>query len=208
MVADLILYTNPMSRGRIAHWMIEETGAPYQVEYLDYGTAMKDPGYLALNPLGKVPTLCHGEVVVTECAAVCAYLADVFPEAGLAPPTGERGPYYRWLFFAAGPLEAALTNRALGVEVPEDARGRVGYGDLPAMLDAIEAGLSQGPFIAGQRFSAADVYVGSHLGWGMQFGTIEPRPAFRDYWARVSDRPARARADAANAAHMPETGDA
>lgn len=206
MAGELILYSNPMSRGRIAHWMIEETGAPHRVEYLDYGTTMKDPAYLALNPLGKVPTLQHGDVIVTEGAAICAYLADAFPEADLAPPPGARGPYYRWLFFAAGPLEAAVTNRSLNVDVPDDARGRVGYGDLPVMLDALEAALDPGPFIAGDRFSAADVFVGSHIGWGMQFGTIEARPAFRDYWARISDRPARARADEACAAHMPETG--
>ena len=108
--------------------MLEEIGRPYRVEMLDYGTTMKAPAFLAINPMGKVPALRHGEVIVTEGAAICAYLADTFPEAGLAPPPGRRGAYYRWLFFGAGPLEAAATNKALKVEVPPERRGMAGYG--------------------------------------------------------------------------------
>ena len=118
MTDDLTLFTNPMSRGRIARWMLEETGVPYRTEVLEYGTTMKAPAYLAINPMGKVPAVRHGDVVVTEAAGICAYLADAFPEAGLAPPRGDRGSYYRWLFFAAGPVEAAVSNRVLGFEVP------------------------------------------------------------------------------------------
>jgi len=114
MAKELALYTNPLSRGSIAHWMLEEVGAPYRMEIVAYGDAMKAPAYRALNPMGKVPTLTHGDVVVTEAAAICAYLADAFPEAGLAPPLGERGPYYRWLFFGAGLVEAAAGNQACG----------------------------------------------------------------------------------------------
>ena len=113
MADELILYTNPMSRGRIARWMLEEVGQPYKTEVLDYASTMKGPAYLAINPMGKVPALRHGDAVVTETAAICAYLADAFPQAGLAPPPGHRlrAPYYRWLFFTAGPFEAASATR-------------------------------------------------------------------------------------------------
>lgn len=205
-MTDLTLYTNPMSRGRIARWMLEEVGAPYEARVLGYGAEMKGADYLGVNPMGKVPAIRHGGTVVTECAAICAYLADAFPEAGLAPEPGSRGrgPYYRWLFFAAGPLEAAVTNCALGVEVAQDKRGFVGYGDFGTVMDTLERAVSAGPFVAGDRFTAADVYVGAQVGWGLRFGSIEDRPAFRDYWARIEPRPAWARANAADDALMAE----
>src|SRR5271169_2782230 len=136
MTEELVLYTHPMSRGRIARWMLEEVGEPYRAEILEYAGSMKAPDYLPINPMGKVPTLRHGETIVTECAAICAYLADVFPEAGLAPPPGsrQRGPYYRWLFFGAGPIEAAVTNRMLGVVVPEGRERMVGYGSYADVM--------------------------------------------------------------------------
>src|SRR6266576_6243541 len=114
MTDELTFYTHPMSRGRVVRWMLEEIGQPYCTELLEYGTTMKAPAYLAINPMGKVPAIRHGDTVVTEAAAICAYLADAFPEAELAPAADERAPYYRWMFFAAGPLEMAVTNRALG----------------------------------------------------------------------------------------------
>ena len=195
MTGDLVFYTNPMSRGRIVRWMLEEVGAPYRTEVLEYGTTMKSAEYLAINPMGKVPALRHGDTVVTETAAICAYLADAFPEAGLAPPTGARGAWYRWLFFAAGPIEAATTDRFLGVEptTPEQ-QGRVGYGSYGAVMDTLEQALAGGGYIAGEDFSAADVYVGSHVGWGLQSGSIEKRPAFTDYWSRLEGRDAWRRA--------------
>src|SRR3984957_20136900 len=114
MADELVLYTNPMSRGRIARWMLEEVGQPYSAEVLEYAS-MKSPEYLAINPMGKVPAVRHGDTVVPGAAWICSYLADAFPQAGLAPPSGSRlrGPYYRWLFFGAGPIEAANTNTAL-----------------------------------------------------------------------------------------------
>jgi len=135
-----------MSRGRIVCWMIEEVGQPYRTELLDYGTTMKAPGYLAVNPMGKVPAIRHGDAVVTEGAAICAYLADAFPQAGLAPPPGDRlrGPYYRWLFFAAGPVEAAVTNKALGFAVPEGRERMAGYGTFADTMDALEGAVSGG----------------------------------------------------------------
>ena len=196
MSDELVFYTHPMSRGRIVRWLLEEIGQPYRTEVLGYGTSMKAPDYLAINPMGKVPAIRHGETVVTECGAICAYLADAFPEAGLAPPPGDRrrGPYYRWMFFAAGPVEAAATNASLGVEVPEDRRGQVGYGSVADVVATLEFAVSGQEYVAGDRFTAADVYFGSHVGWGMQTGTLEPRPAFESYWNRISSRPAAKRA--------------
>ena len=194
----LTFYTHPQSRGRIVRWMLEELGEPYTTVPLDYGTTMKAPAYLAINPMGKVPALRHGHTVVTEGAAICAYLADAFPAAGLAPGPGDplRGPYYRWLFFAAGPLEAALSNHALGFVVPPEREVMMGYGNYATALAALEAAVTPGPYLLGAVFSAADVYVGSHIGFGMQFGTLLKRLAFEQYWARLSTRPAAARARA------------
>ena len=196
MSDELVLYTHPMSRGRIARWMLEEIGAPYQCVLLDYGTTMKSPAYLAVNPMGKVPALRHGDAVVTETAAICAYLADAFPDAGLAPPPGDRlrGPYYRWLFFAAGPVEAAVTNQALGVTVPPERAPMAGYGSYERAMDGLEAALGEGPYLLGERFSAADVYVGSQIGFGLRFGSIEPRLPFITYYERLATRPALLRA--------------
>ncbi len=195
MTGDLVFYTNPMSRGRIVRWMLEEAGAPYRTEVLEYGTTMKSPEYLVINPMGKVPAIRHGDTVVTEAAAICTYLADAFPEAGLAPPPGARGAYYRWLFFAAGPLEAATTNRFLGFEPPADKQGMVGYGSYGTVMDALEHALAGGGYITGDDFSAADVYVGSHVGWGLHLGSIEKRSAFEEYWSRLNVRDACRRAN-------------
>ncbi len=196
MVDTLTFYTNPMSRGRIARWMLEEVGQPYETVVLGYGTSMKDPSYLAINPMGKVPAIKHGDTVVTEGAAICAYLADAFPQAGLAPATTDkaRGTYYRWMFFAAGPVEAAASNKSMGWEAPADKQGMVGYGTLGHVMDALETAVAKGPYILGEKFSAADVYVGAHIMWGMQFGTLEKRPAYEAYGARLHNRPAAVRA--------------
>jgi glutathione S-transferase len=185
-----------MSRGRIARWMLEEVGEPYRAEILEYAGSMKTPDYLMINPMGKVPTLRHGETIVTEAAAICAYLADVCAEAGLAPPPSSRlrGPYYRWLFFAAGPIEAANTNKTLSVVVPPERAGMVGYGSQERALGALENQLSRSEYIAGDRFTAADVYVGSQIGFGMMFGAIDQRPSFERYWELVRTRPAALRA--------------
>ena len=196
MADDLVFHTNPMSRGRIARWMLEEVGVTYRTEVVEYGPPMKSPSFLAVNPMGKVPAIRHGDTVVTEAAAICAYLADAFPDAGLAPPHGDRGAYYRWLFFAAGPLEAATTHRFLGFETPVDKQSMVGYGTYDAVMDTLERAVSGDGYIAGELFSAADVYVGSIVGWGLQMATIEKRPAFAAYWSRLESRDARQRAEA------------
>jgi glutathione S-transferase len=196
MTDELTFYTHPMSRGRIVRWMLEEIGRPYRTELLDYGTTMKAPAYLAINPMGKVPAIRHGDTAVTEAAAICAYLADAFPEARLAPPPGDRlrGPYYRWLFFVAGPLEAAAANNIMGFAVPEERERMMGYGRFEHVMNALEAAVSRGEYLVGDSFTAADVYVGSHIDFGMQFGTIEKRPAFERYLQRLSARPAALRA--------------
>ncbi|WP_293802551.1 glutathione S-transferase family protein [uncultured Bosea sp.] len=196
MADELVLYTNPMSRGRIARWMMEEIGQPYRAEILGFDASMKSADYKAFNPMGKVPTLVHGDMVVTECAAICAYMADAFPQAGLAPEPNSRlrGPYYRWMFFAAGPVEAAVSNKAFGLEVPPDRTRAIGYGTYADVMDTLEYALTRNDYVAGDRFSAADVYVGSQVLWGLQFGTIEKRPAFEAYGARLTARPAARRA--------------
>ncbi|MGA0597486.1 glutathione S-transferase family protein [Enterovirga sp. CN4-39] len=204
MNEELVFYTNPMSRGRIVRWMLEEVGQPYRTEVLEYA-AMKDPAYLAVNPMGKVPAISHRGVVVTEAAAICAYLADAFPQAGLAPAPGDplRGTYYRWLFFAAGPLEAAASNKALGFEVPPGREKMMGYGTYSDVLGALESAASGREFLVGDRFTAADLYLGSHLSWGMMFGTVEKRPAFEAYWNRLATRPAHQRAEEIDNALIP-----
>lgn len=202
-MAALTFYTNPMSRGQIVRWMLEEVGEPYDQVLLDYGTTMKAPEYLAVNPMGKVPAIRHCDVVVTEAAAICAYLADAFPAAGLAPDPAHRADYFRWMFFAAGPLEQAITNRSFGFEVPADKTMMAGYGNFDAAMDGLEAAVKGKRFIAGDRFSAADVYVGSQIGWGLAFGSIDKRPAFEEYWAGICERPAYLRAKEIDYALMP-----
>ncbi|MEM7054786.1 MAG: glutathione S-transferase family protein [Pseudomonadota bacterium] len=203
MSAELIFYTNPMSRGRIVRWMLEEIDAPYRTEIVEYGEPMKSEPYISINPMGKVPAIQHGSEVVTECSAICAYLADAFPEAGLAPSLDQRAAYYRWLFFAAGPLESAVTMKGMALEVPEDKRGMSGFGTMEAVVNALEQALSNNEYVAGDAFSAADVYLGSQIGWALQFGTIEARPAFREYFDRISSRPAWQRAKEMDDALVP-----
>ncbi|MET0273285.1 MAG: glutathione S-transferase family protein [Phenylobacterium sp.] len=196
MSNDLVFYTHPMSRGRIIRWLMEEVGQPYDTVILDFATTMKAPDYLAINPMGKVPAVRHGDVVVTEAGAICAYLADAFPQAGLAPAHGspERAPYYRWLFFAAGPVEQAVSAKSMGWEVPNEGRAMVGFGGMDDVLNALEGALKGREYLAGDSFTAADLYVASHLGWGMQFGTLERRPVFEAYVERCTARPAAVRA--------------
>ena len=207
-MSTLTYYTNPQSRGRIAHWMLEELAEPYDTVWLDYGPAMKSPEYLAINPMGKVPALRDGDVVVTESAAICAYLADRFPDKGLAPPVGATGSaaraaYLRWMFFTAGPLEMATSARALGWQVPEGRSAMVGFGSYAQTMDALETALQPGPHVCGEHFSAADVVLGSALGWGMLFGTVDKRAAFEAYVARLQQRAAYQRANALNEARAP-----
>ncbi|MCP8892802.1 glutathione S-transferase family protein [Sphingomonas faeni] len=199
----LTLYTNPMSRGRIARWMLEEVGAEYETVVLDYASTMKAEPFLSINPMGKVPTIVHNGQTVTECAAICAYLAEAFPDADLAPHANERAAYYRWLFYAAGPVEAATANRALGV-VPTDSQERmVGYGNFETMVAVLEQAVGAHDYIAGDCFTAADVYVGSQVIWGQQFDWLPKRDAFANYAERLKERPAYIQAGALDDALIP-----
>jgi len=207
MPDELVLYTNPMSRGRVARWMLEEIGEPYKVEVVDYASTMKGPAYLAINPMGKVPALRHGDAVVTETAAICAYLADAFPQARLAPPPGDRlrATYYRWLFFCAGPFEAAASNKALGFVVPPERERMMGYGNYAKTISTLEAAIASVDYLVGNRFTAAPRLRGPPAAVGMMFGTLERRPAFGRYWQRMSARAAYSRAtklDDDNAAEL------
>ncbi|MBV8877959.1 MAG: glutathione S-transferase family protein [Gammaproteobacteria bacterium] len=192
MSDEVVLYSSPMSRGRVVHWMLEEAGAPYRYEMVDLETrAHKDPAYLAVNPMGKVPAIVHRGVVVTECGAICAHIADAFPAARLAPPVGspERGAYYRWIFFGATCVEPAVIDRMLAR--PEVSRpSALSYGSYEDAVATLEAALRPGPFLLGQHFTAADVYVGSQVGFGLMVKALEPRPVFQAYLARVQERPA------------------
>jgi glutathione S-transferase len=186
--------------------MLEEIGEPYRTEIIEFGPAMKSPEYLAVDPMGKVPAIRHGDTVVTETGAICAYLADAFPQAGLAPAPGsrERGSYYRWLFFGAGPVDGAIVNKSLGFEPPAERQGMVGYGTLAYVLDTLEKTVSASEYLVGSKFSAADLYLGAQLGWGMMFGALEKRPAFETYWSRIKDRPAAIRAREIDDALLPK----
>ena len=190
MASEIAFYTNPMSRGQIARWMLEEVGASYDMVILSFDSDMKSADYLAINPMGKVPAIVHAGKTVTECAAICAYLADAFPAAGLAPPIDKRADYYRWLFFAAGPVEAAVTNKSMGFILPEGRERMAGYGTFEHAIDTLEQAVSGPAWICGDQFTAADVYVGSQIDWGLSFGTIPSRPAFESYAARLRERPA------------------
>ena len=193
MTAPLTLYTHPMSRGRVARWMLEETGLPYETVLLDYGTSMKAPAYRAINPMGKVPALKHGDTVVTEQAAICMYLADLVPEKKLAPPVGspERGSYYRWISFMA-PLEQLMVAKANGSALPKPEMA--GFGTEQDLLDTLEAALKNREYLAGDTFTAADLLVAAYVGWYLQFKLLEARPAFVAFAERHNQRPAALRA--------------
>jgi glutathione S-transferase len=193
-MAELIFYTNPMSRGQTARWMLEEIGEPYETQILDYGTTMKGDAYLAVNPMGKVPAIVHDRKVVTEVAAICLYLADAFPAAGLAPDPADRADYYRWTFFTSGPIEAAFSNKAAGWEPTPERQRMFGYGNYDLAIGTLEKALTGKTYIAGDRFTAADLFVGANVNFMLQFNLLDPRPVFTDYAARMTDRDAFRRA--------------
>lgn len=206
-MSEMTFYTNPQSRGRVVRWMLEEVGASYEVQVMDFGGNIKSPDYLKLNPMGKVPTLVHEGTVITEVAAICAYLADRFPDRELAPPPEStlRGTYYRWLFFMAGPMEIALSARAYGWRIDDDNAMSVGCGKPGDALDTLEQALSAGPYLCGDRFTTADLLVASYLGFEMQvLKNLEPRPAFVEYVERCNGREAAIRANALDDTLAPE----
>ena len=190
MTDPLIFYTNPMSRGQIARWMLEEVGEPYETRLLDYASSMKAEPYLSINPMGKVPAIIHKGKTVTECSAICAYLAAAFPDTGLGPRPGELADYYRWMFFAAGPVEQAVTNHAMGFDPTSEQERMVGYGNYGRVVDVLDRMLGERDYATGDRFTACDVYLGSQVMWGTQFGTLPVLDSFVAYGARLSAREA------------------
>jgi len=194
-MADLIFYTNPQSRGQTVRWMLEEIGQPYDTEILEYGTTMKAEPYLSINPMGKVPAIRHNGRVATEVAAICCYLADAFPETNLAPPPADRADYYRWIFFTSGPVEAAFTAKSMGWEVPPERQVSAGFGTYDLTMNTLEKALTGKTYITGDRFTAADLFVGAYVNFMLEFKLLDPRPAFTDYAARMTDRDAYRRAN-------------
>lgn len=203
----LTFYTNPNSRGRIVRWMLEEIGCDYETVVIDYqqsseadkwgGAALARPEdptdarsrfFTEVNPMGKIPAIVHDGRVVTESGAIVAYLAEAFPDAGLAPTPQELADYYRWMFFTAGPIEQAVTNFRAGFAPVPEQEFFLGYGSYDRTADELERAIKARPFIAGDRFTAADVYVGSHVGWGLGLQTLPPREAFLAYAGRLTER--------------------
>lgn len=191
-MADYTFYTNPMSRGQIARWALHEAGADYQQVLVDWKD--KPERFLAVNPMGKVPTIVHhadgGDRTVTEAAAICLYLADMHPEASLLPSDAEAADYYRWTFFAAGPVEQAITSRHFKCEPSPEQEMMAGWGNFERTINALEGHFERSDYVCGKRFTMADVYVGSAVDWGLTFGTMPPRPAFVAYADRLQARDA------------------
>jgi glutathione S-transferase len=188
---DLTLYHAPRTRSSGVRILLEELGAPHRLEVLDLGSGQaRDSAYLRVNPLGKVPALRHGEALITEQAAIYLYLADLFPERGLAPPIGDplRGPYLRWMVFYGSSFEPAVVDRALQRE--PGPRAMSPYGDFDAVLKTVVDALTPGPYLLGERHSAADVLWGAALGWTTRFKLVPEEPAILAYLARVEARPA------------------
>src|SRR5277367_4122933 len=192
MSEEIVFYHNPMSRGRMVHWMLEEIGAPYRIELISFDKGEnRKPAYLAVNPMGKIPAIVHRGTVITETGAIITYLADAFPASKLAPAAGDaaRGTYLRWMFFGQGCIEPAIIDRMLS-RPPADRPTALGYGNYDDVLNTVEKALAPGPYILGNYFSAVDVYIASQLGFGLMTKSLEPRPIFQGYVGLVSQRPA------------------
>ena len=193
----LTFYTHPQSRGRTVRWMLEEVGEPYEARLLDFGLGMRTPEYRRINPMAKVPALDHDGRVVTEVAAILCYLAETFPQAGLMPE--DRAGFYRWMFFGAGPVEYAVTNKSMGWEAADlQAQGRLGYGSFERVIETLKGVLSSRHYLCDGRFSVVDLYLGAQVGFGLLTGSIPAEPAFAAYWGRIKDRPAARRAQEAD----------
>ena len=197
-MAAFTFYTVAMSRGMIARWALHEAQADYEHTVMTWET--RPESFKQINPMNKVPALVHHhgghDHVITECAAICHYVAETHPDRALLPTVEEKAGYFRWLFFAAGPLEQAIVAKSMGWEVPEDKAGMAGFGSFDLTVDALESWLANRQFVCGDRFTMADVYVGSQIDWGLQFGTLPERDAFKAYAERINARPAKQEANA------------
>jgi glutathione S-transferase len=194
----IVFYHNPQSRAAIVRWMLEECGADYQIRHVDLQKGEnRQPEFLAINPMGKIPAIVVEDTVITEAAAIIAWLADAHPDAKLAPPVGsaERGTWYRWLFFGGSCIEPAVADEMFK-RPPVERKSAIGWGSVDDVVAAVESGLQPGPWLLGARFSAADVYVGAELGWAAQWGVRQVRDSkvIGEYIARCRERPAFAKA--------------
>jgi glutathione S-transferase len=191
-MADYTFFTNPMSRGQIARWALHEVGADYEQVLVDWQD--KPAAFLSANPMGKVPTIIHhaegGDRVVTEAAAICLYLAEMHPEASLLPDDAEMADYFRWTFFAAGPVEQCITSRALKFEPTPQQEAMAGWGSAERTISTLDQFLTGRTWVCGERFTMADVYLGSSLDWGLTFGILPPQESFVAYAERIQQRPA------------------
>lgn len=192
----LEFYTNPRSRGQLVRWALEEVGEPYEEHIIAYGEEMKSEPYISINPMGKVPAIRHNGKVVTECGAIIAYLADAFPSAGLLPEAEARADYHRWLFYTAGPVEQAITANALGWKPTPEQSAMAGFGSYDAVIDNLDHLLRSRSYVCGDTFTAADLYLGSQIMFGMSFDSIPTRRSFEDYAGRLNNRPAYLKAKA------------
>ncbi|MEO5597432.1 MAG: glutathione S-transferase family protein [Novosphingobium sp.] len=206
-MADYTFFTSPMSRGQIVRWALHEVDADYEQVLVSWDN--KPSALLAANPMGKVPTIIHntanGDRVVTEAPAICAYLAEMHPNAGLLPTDEEKADYFRWMFFAAGPIEQAITSKSFGFEPTPQQEGMAGFGSLDRTVAAITSHLADRNFVCGSRFTMADVYVGASVGWGLAFGALPANDALTAYSARCEARPARQAAKAIDDALIAES---
>lgn len=186
----MTFYTHPWSRGRVTRWMLEECEADYDTQVLEYNTSMKADEYLAINPMGKVPALKHGDTIITENAAIIMYLADAFPEKQLAPAIDSpaRGDYYRWLLFTAGPLEAVATAKSLNLLPPEDKSSTTGYGRIDDVINTLDKALTNTSYLCGDQFSAADLYLSACINWYMQFAILPKLSSFTQYTEKHRNR--------------------
>jgi glutathione S-transferase len=198
----ITLYTNPMSCGRTIRWMLEEIGTPYETVIVAFGPVMKAPAYTAINPMGKVPALRHGDRIITERSAICAYLAHTFPEAGLVPE--DRSAFYRWMFFGAGPVDHAMGDAYMGFVIPDDKKGHSGYGSFEDVVRVLTDHLKNSTYFCGETFSAVDVYLGSVIGRGVDFGAFASNETLAAYWGRIKGRPALLRANEIDNALIPK----
>jgi glutathione S-transferase len=189
---EVVFYHNPMSRARTVHWMLEEVGAPYRIELVNLQKGeQKQPAFVSVNPMGKLPAIMHRGTVITETGAICTYLADAFPQAGLAPRLDEpaRGSYLRWMFFGAACVDPALIDRMLSRPGTERT-GALGYGRYEDVTQTLAQAITPGPYLLQQRFTAADIYIGAQIGFGLMTKSLDPRPAFQRYVDQLTQRPA------------------
>ena len=190
-MAGYTFFHNPQSRSSIAHWAFLEAGVEPDIVHVPFDD--KPAALMQANAMGKIPTIVHhldsGDVVVSEGPAICHYLAEM-DAPDLLPRHDEKGAYFRWLFFASGPLEAAITNRSMGWDVPEERKPMVGYGDYDRTMDALDGWLAGHDYVAGDRFTMAGVYVGAQVGWGLAFGTMPKKASFEAYMSRIAPREA------------------